>query len=197
MGSYAPFPGLSRDDVEELAERVHRPVLDTLAERGTPYSGLLYAGLILTDDGPKVLEFNCRFGDPETQAIFPLLVDDLLPVLAQAAAGRIEDEDLAVDDRASITVVLAAAGYPEAPEPGVAIRGIEKAEASGALVFHAGTALHGNRVTSEGGRVLNVSATASDVSEAREAAYRAVEVIDFPGSQHRRDIGASAVRVAS
>lgn len=196
MGSYAPFPGLSRDDVAELAALVHRPVLDELAARGTPYSGLLYAGLMLTEDGPRVLEFNCRFGDPETQAILPLLDGDLLPVLAQAAAGRIDHADLPVSENAAVTVVLASAGYPAAPESGATITGIEDAEASGALVFHAGTAARGDRLESAGGRVLNVSAIGSDVGEAREAAYRAIERIDFPGSQHRRDIGAKAVRVS-
>ncbi len=196
MGSYAPFPGLGRDDVEELAALVHRPVLDELAARGTPYSGLLYAGLMLTEDGPRVLEFNCRFGDPETQAILPLLDGDLLPVLAQAAAGRIDHADLPVSQNSAVTVVLASAGYPAVPESGVTITGIEDAEASGALVFHAGTAVRGDSLESAGGRVLNVTAIGSDVHEAREVAYRAIGQIDFPGSQHRRDIGAKAVRVS-
>jgi phosphoribosylamine--glycine ligase len=158
--------------------------------------GLLYAGLMLTDDGPRVLEFNCRFGDPETQAILPRLEGDFLGALAGAAEGALGGLDLSVGPEAAVSVVLAARGYPEAPETGVELQGLDEAEETGALVFHAGTASRDGRVLSAGGRVLNVTGTGDSVSEAREHAYAAVELIDFPGAQYRRDIASRAVRVA-
>jgi phosphoribosylamine--glycine ligase len=195
MGSYSPPPFLRTDEIEELVDLVHRPVLAELAGRGTPFVGLLYAGLMLTDKGPRVLEFNCRFGDPETQAILPRLEGDLLGALAGAAEGALGGLELSVGPDAAVTVVLAARGYPEAPEPGVELRGLNEAETAGALVFHAGTAVREGRVLSAGGRVLNVTATGESVSEARDRAYAAVELIDFPGAQYRRDIASRAVRV--
>jgi phosphoribosylamine---glycine ligase len=197
MGSYSPPPFLRTDEIEELVDLVHRPVLAELAERGTPFVGLLYAGLMLTDDGPRVLEFNCRFGDPETQAILPRLEGDFLGALAGAAEGALGGHELLVGPDAAVTVVLAARGYPDAPEPGVELRGLEQAEGAGALVFHAGTAIREGRVLSAGGRVLNVTATGESVSEARDRAYAAVELIDFPGGQHRQDIALKAVHVPS
>jgi phosphoribosylamine---glycine ligase len=195
MGSYSPVPFVGPAEVEELVESVHRPVLRELAARGTPFQGLLYAGLMLTEEGPRVLEFNCRFGDPETQAILPRLEGDLLEALAAAAAGSLAGVELAASGAAAVTVVLASAGYPEAPETGALIEGIDDAEAGGALVFHAGTALRGGRVVSAGGRVLDVTATGAALAEARDRAYRAVEVIDFPGAHYRRDVAREAVRV--
>jgi phosphoribosylamine--glycine ligase len=196
MGSYSPPPFLRPDEIEELVNLVHRPVLAELAERGSPFVGLLYAGLMLTDDGPRVLEFNCRFGDPETQAILPRLEGDFLGALAGAAEGALGGLDLSVGPEAAVSVVLAARGYPEAPETGVELQGLDEAEETGALVFHAGTASRDGRVLSAGGRVLNVTGTGNSVSEAREHAYAAVELIDFPGAQYRRDIASRAVRVA-
>jgi phosphoribosylamine---glycine ligase len=195
MGSYSPPPFLRTDEIEELVDLVHRPVLAELAERGTPFVGLLYAGLMLTDDGPRVLEFNCRFGDPETQAIVPRLEGSFLGALARAAEGALGGLELFAGPDAAVTVVLAARGYPEAPEAGVELRGLEDAEATGALVFHAGTAVREGRIVSAGGRVLNVTATGESVSEARDRAYTAVELIDFPGAQYRRDVASKAVRV--
>jgi phosphoribosylamine---glycine ligase len=195
MGSYSPVPALSAEEVEELVDAVHRPVLAELAARGRPYQGLLYAGLMLTADGPRVLEFNCRFGDPETQAILPRLEGDLLPALAAAAEGSLTGIELAVSADAAVTVVLASPGYPDAPETGIPLGGIEEAEADGALVFHAGTARRGEAFVSAGGRVLNVTALGATVTEARERAYRAAERIEFPGVHYRRDIAAKAVNV--
>jgi phosphoribosylamine--glycine ligase len=195
MGSYSPTPFLRPDEIDELVETVHRPVLAELAARGKPFIGLLYAGLMLTGDGPRVLEFNCRFGDPETQAILPRLEGDFLGALAAAAGGALGGVELSAGPEAAVSVVLAAAGYPEAPEPGVQIGGIEEAEAGGALVFHAGTAVRDGRLVSAGGRVLNVTGLGGSVAEAREHAYAAVERIDFPGAQFRRDVALRAVRV--
>jgi phosphoribosylamine---glycine ligase len=197
MGSYSPVPGVGPDEVEELLELVHRPALRALARRGTPFQGLLYAGLMVTDEGPRVLEFNCRFGDPETQAIVPRLEGDLLAALAAAAQGSLAGVQVTASADAAVTVVLASPGYPAAPETGASIEGIEDAEEDGALVFHAGTALRGGSVVSAGGRVLNVTATAGSLGEARERAYRAVGLIDYPGAQFRRDIAAKAVGVPS
>jgi phosphoribosylamine---glycine ligase len=195
MGSYSPVPALSAEEVEELVDAVHRPVLAELAARGRPYQGLLYAGLMLTADGPRVLEFNCRFGDPETQAILPRLEGDLLPALAAAAEGSLTGIELAVSADAAVSVVLASPGYPDAPETGIPLGGTEEAEADGALVFHAGTARRGEALVSAGGRVLNVTALGATVTEARERAYRAAERIEFPGVHYRRDIAAKAVNV--
>ena len=191
MGSYSPVPGLGEPEVEELVDTVHRPVLAELARRGAPFSGLLYAGLMLTEDGPRVLEFNCRFGDPETQSILPRLEGDLLTSLASAAAGRLDGE-LGVSDRAAVTVVLASGDYPEQGDSGTPIEGIEDAEETGALVFHAGTARHGGRLVTNGGRILNVSALGDDLAAARAQAYDAVGRISFAGMRFRRDIGFAA-----
>ena len=188
MGSYSPVPGLGEPGVEELVDVVHRPVLAELARLGAPFSGLPYAGLMLTEDGPRVLEFNCRFGDPETQSILPRLEGDLLASLASAAAGRLDGE-LGVSDRSAVTVVLASGDYPERGDSGTPIEGIEDAEDTGALVFHAGTARHGGRLVTNGGRVLNVTARGDDLAAARAQAYDAVSRISFAGMRFRRDIG--------
>ena len=197
MGSYAPVPFLAPDDVAELVDIVHRPVLAELAERGTPFVGLLYAGLMLTEDGPRVLEFNCRFGDPETQAILPLLAGDFLGALARAAEGALDGTDLSAGPQAAVTVVLASEGYPDDPQRGVPIGGLAEAEATGALVFHAGTALRDGRLVSAGGRVLDVTGIGDSVAAAREQAYAAIEQVDFPGAQFRHDIAERAIRVVT
>jgi phosphoribosylamine--glycine ligase len=193
MGSYSPVPWLTDDETEHLVETVHRPVLRELAMRGTPFQGLLYAGLMLTDDGPRVLEFNCRFGDPETQAVLPRLEGDLLEALAAVASGSLVDFELMAGPQAAVTVVLAAAGYPDAPRAGAPIGGIEAAQSEGAFVFQAGTARQGGSLVAAGGRVLNVTALGESVAEARERAYRAVDRIELPGVQYRHDIARAAV----
>jgi phosphoribosylamine--glycine ligase len=193
MGSYSPVPWLAEGEADELVEQVHRPVLRELADRGAPFEGLLYAGLMLTDDGPRVLEFNCRFGDPETQAILPRLEGDLLEALAAVADGSLEGVQLAARPVAAVTVVLASPGYPDAPTAGLPVEGIEAAEHAGALVFHAGTALRAGLLVTAGGRILNVTALGDSIGEARERAYRAVGHIELPDVQYRHDIALAAV----
>ena len=162
MGSFAPVPGLGEGDAEELLELVVRPVLAELARRGCPFVGTLFAGLMLTTDGPRVLEYNCRFGDPETQSVLPLLGGDLLAMLAGAAAGDVTGVALDATASSAVTVVLAAGSYPASGDRGTPIEGIERAEAAGALVFHAGTARSGGVVVTNGGRVLDVTAVGGD-----------------------------------
>jgi phosphoribosylamine--glycine ligase len=192
MGAYSPVPSFGASEVEELLEQVHRPVLTELANRGSPFVGLLYAGLMITDDGPRVLEFNCRFGDPETQAIVPRLEGDLLALLHEAATGRLDSSEVRAGSEAAVTVVLAAADYPSAGDVGAPIDGVEDAEAGGALVFHAGTARRSDRLVTNGGRILNVTGLGDDLAEARAAAYAAVERISFQGMRYRTDIAARA-----
>ena len=191
MGSYSPVPGVGEAEVEELLESVHRPVLAELARRDSPFTGLLYAGLMLTEDGPRVLEFNCRFGDPETQSTLPRLDGDVFPLLWGAATGELEGQ-ATLRGGAAVTVVLAGGEYPERGDMGTPIEGVEEAEATGALVFHAGTARHNDRLVTNGGRVLAVTATGEDVGAARATAYEAVDRISFTGMRFRRDIGLAA-----
>jgi phosphoribosylamine--glycine ligase len=194
MGSYAPVPGLGEAEVAELVETIHRPVLEELAARGTPFVGLLYAGLMLTEEGPRVLEFNCRFGDPETQSVLPLVGGDFAQALAAAAVGELAGLALEVEPGAAVTVVLSASGYPEQGDRGAPIAGIERAEGAGALLFHAGTALHGDRLVTNGGRILGVTGLGETLAAARDAAYEAVALIEFAGARHRADIAADAAR---
>jgi phosphoribosylamine---glycine ligase len=189
MGAYSPVPWL--EGAEELVDRIHQPVIDELARRGTPFIGCLFAGLMLTDDGPKVLEFNARFGDPETQVLLPRIDGDLLELLHSTAVGDLSSAEppLAVD--AAVTVVLAGAGYPaRSDDAGAPIAGLEAAEATGALVFHGGTAVRDGTVVTNGGRILSVTGTGTSVAAARAQAYAAVELLSFEGMQFRRDIGA-------
>jgi phosphoribosylamine--glycine ligase len=190
MGSYSPVPRLAEPEVSELVESVCTPVLVELARRGSPFIGALFGGLMLTEDGPRVLEFNCRFGDPETQSLLPRLEGDLLDALAAAAAGDLRRVSLTASDSAAVTVVLAAGGYPERGDSGTPIAGIEDAEATGALVFHAGTALHDGRLVTNGGRILNVTALGDTIADARDAAYAAAGRIHFDGVRYRSDIAA-------
>jgi len=190
MGAYTPVAAIPPLDV--LVESIHLPVVAELARRGTPFTGLLYAGLMLTEEGPKVLEFNCRFGDPETQSIVPRIEGDLLGALTAAAAGGVGNVELGSSDEAAVTVVLAAGEYPVANDVGSPIHGIEDAEQSGALVFHAGTALKGDQLVTNGGRILGVTAIGDTVASARERAYAACDHISFPGMRYRSDIAAMA-----
>jgi phosphoribosylamine---glycine ligase len=191
MGAFSPVPSFGLAEVDELLATVHRPVLAELARRGSPFVGVLYAGLMITEAGPRVLEFNCRFGDPETQSILPRLEGDLLELLHGAATGRLRG-DVRAGDEAAVTVVLAAPDYPERNDSGSPIEGVEEAVAAGALVFHAGTAMHGDRLVTNGGRILNVTGTGADLAAAREAAYSGAGRISFPGARYRTDIAAGA-----
>jgi phosphoribosylamine--glycine ligase len=186
MGSFSPLPDVPDDAAEQIMEIVHLPVLHELASRGTPFQGLLYAGLMQTEAGLRVIEFNCRFGDPETQSLLPRLESDLVPLLAGDLSQAPQ-----LSDRAAVTIVLAGDGYPERNDRGTPIEGIEEAEETGALVLHAGTALHGGRLVTNGGRILNVVGVGPTVDEARTAAYDAVGRIDFAGMQFRSDIASA------
>jgi phosphoribosylamine---glycine ligase len=200
MGSYSPVPGYDRSKVEEIAEAVHRPIVALMRQRGTPYHGVLYAGLMIADAGPKVLEFNCRFGDPETQAVLPRLGSDLVELcLASRAPGGLAGANAEFADEWAVTVVLASAGYPASSSNGDAITGLEQAEAlDGVEVTHAGTARAGEAIVTAGGRVLNVTALGPTPGEARDRAYEAARLISFDGMQMRTDIAARAAeRVAA
>jgi phosphoribosylamine---glycine ligase len=188
MGSYSPVPRLTSAEVDELIAAVHVPVLRELRSRGAPFTGCLFAGLMLTADGPRVLEFNCRFGDPETQSLLPRLEGDLLDALYACASGDVGGVTLPVSPRAAVTIVLAGRDYPARGDSGTPIDGLADAGAAGALVFHAGTALHDGRLVTNGGRILNVTALGDTIADARTAAYDAASRIDFAGVQFRRDI---------
>jgi len=196
MGAFSPVAELTESDVEALVETVHRPVLAELSGRGAPFVGLLYAGLMLTEDGPRVLEFNCRFGDPETQAILPRIRGDFLEALAAAAGSDLEGVTLDVGEDAAVTIVLAGCDYPAASDSGTPIDGIGDV-GGGALVFHAGTAMHGGRLVTNGGRVLNVTGLGTSLDEARDSAYAGAGRISFDGMQYRRDIATRTIDVGT
>jgi phosphoribosylamine--glycine ligase len=193
MGAYSPVPGVDAATVEQVRAHVLQPVVDVLARRGTPYVGLLYAGLVLTADGPRVLEFNCRFGDPEAQAVLPRLRSPLAKLLSSAARGRLGDAVADVDQRACVTVVLASEGYPGKSPKGRAVAGLEALVArQGVWVFHAGTTKKGGRLVTDGGRILSVSALGDDLATARSAAYSAIGRVSVEGAFYRHDIAANA-----
>ncbi len=196
MGAYSPTPSFPQALQEAAMAGIIRPALAEMVRRGTPFRGILYAGLMLTAEGVKLIEFNVRFGDPECQALLPRLMSDLLPALQAAYDGELENFDLRWNDIASIAVVMAARGYPEAPERGSEIRGLDLAAAMPSVqVFHAGTEADSDgHVRASGGRVLNVCATGVDVQAARDAAYAAVRLIDWPEGFCRQDIGWRALR---
>jgi phosphoribosylamine--glycine ligase len=193
MGAYAPVPFLSPAQLSEVGEQVIAPTLATLRRRGIPFRGALYAGLMLTRNGPRVLEFNARFGDPETQVLMMQLAEDVLPLLDACARGRLESRPLAVHPGASVGVVLAAHGYPEAPRKGDPIGGVGSVP-DDAPVFVAGVEERGGVWLTAGGRVLTVCARGADLSEARSKAYAAAKIIRFEGMHLRRDIGAKGLR---
>jgi phosphoribosylamine--glycine ligase len=199
MGSYSPVPGFDRDRIEEIADSVHRPVVDLMRRRGTPFAGVLYAGLMITESGPKVLEFNCRFGDPETQAVLPRLRTSLLDLCrASREPGGLAGVAAGFDERWAVTVVLASRGYPQSSSKGDVITGLEEAaQVPGVEVLHAGTARRGGDVVTAGGRVLNVTALGASPAEARDRAYEAANMISFDGKQMRTDIAERAAASAA
>jgi phosphoribosylamine--glycine ligase len=190
MGAYSPLPWAPDDIVEETYEIVLAPVIAEMAARGTPFVGLLYAGLALTDDGIRVIEFNARFGDPETQVLIPRLVTPLASLLYKAATDSLDDSVLHWREESAVTVVLAAQGYPESPKTGSSISNIPTLDST--QIFHAGTTRSGDEIVSAGGRVLTVTGMGSDLTEARDRAYRAISQIELDGSFYRSDIALTA-----
>jgi phosphoribosylamine--glycine ligase len=186
MGALSPA---RLEETDELLAQIHQPVVDELARRGSPFIGCLFAGLMITADGPKVLEFNARFGDPETQVLMPRLEADLLQLLFACAVGDVSGSAATMTDLAAVTVVIAAPDYPARSDyRGAKIDGIAAAEATGALVFHGGTAMRDGTVMTNGGRILSVTSTGPTVGDARDRAYAAVDLISFEGARYRRDI---------
>ncbi len=194
MGAYSPAPIVTPTLFTEIESRILRPCIDGMAEDGHPYRGVLYAGLMLTADGPKVIEFNCRFGDPETQVVLPRMKNDLLPLLDACTHGGLDGHSAHWHYGSCVTVVMASGGYPGTFEKGKPITGIERAEKlGGTVVFHAGTRREGQNIVTNGGRVLNVTATGADIRSTIETAYAAVDEIHFDGAHFRRDIGHRAL----
>ena len=192
MGSFSPVPGFEVDHAEQLARTVHQPIVDELRRRGTPFHGVLYAGLMITPAGPKVLEYNARFGDPETQAVLPRLVSDVLDLLeGSTRRGGLEGVRPEWSPRCAVTVVLASRGYPESSSDGDVIEGLRASDPPDVEVLHAGTAERDGQVVTAGGRVLNVTGLGEGPAEARERAYAAAGPIEFDGMQMRGDIAAA------
>ncbi|MFN4124950.1 phosphoribosylamine--glycine ligase [Pannonibacter indicus] len=189
MGAYTPAPVASDAVIARTMDEIILPTIETLAKRGTPFKGVLFAGLMIGENGPKLIEYNTRFGDPECQVITLRLKEDLLPLLIATADGTLDQHTATWSDDVALTVVMAAKGYPGAYEKNTEIRGLEAAgKVEGVKVFHAGTKADGGRILATGGRVLNVTATGRTVAEARERAYKAVDLIDWPEGFCRRDI---------
>ncbi|MGI8844789.1 MAG: phosphoribosylamine--glycine ligase [Thermoleophilaceae bacterium] len=194
MGSYSPVPGIDREHAEALALAVHQPVLDEMRRRGTPFHGVLYAGLMMTPKGPRVIEYNCRFGDPETQAVLSRLRSDILDLLeGSTRAGGLDGIEVEWSDEWAVTVVLASRGYPETSSSGDEIRGLRSIDSIEVEVLHAGTAEVDGHIVTAGGRVLNVTGIGATPGEAREHAYAAARRVQFDGKQMRTDIAARAV----
>ena len=195
MGAYSPADIVPPMMIDLVMGRIIRPTLAAMKARGAPFKGVLYAGLILTAEGPKLIEYNARFGDPETQVLMPRLKSDILPILIACADGQLAHVDARWSDETALTVVMATHGYPDAVQKGSVIRGLEAAEAGGALVFQAGTARNAaGALTANGGRVLNVTALGDSVTQAQARAYAAVGKIDWPEGFSRADIGWRAVK---
>ena len=195
MGAYSPAPIMSEDMVARTMREIVEPTVKRMKERGTPYRGVLFAGLMIGAKGPQLIEFNARFGDPETQVMLPRLDQDIVPLLLACARGQLPDAPLRLKDMTALTVVYAANGYPDAPVRGTQIEGLEQAaHVEGVTITHAGTKIEGGRLVANGGRVLNVTALADSVSHARAKAYQALAMIDWDGGFYRGDIGWRAVK---
>ena len=194
MGTYAPAPVMTTEMTERAVEEILKPTIAAMAKEGRPYTGCLYLGLMITSEGPKVVEFNARFGDPETQVVLPLLDGDLVQIMCACVDGTLADVPIHWKDGAAVCVVLAAGGYPASYEKGHEITGIADAEAMGALVFHAGTAKKDDVLVTNGGRVLGVVGMGADIASAVKAAYNAVDRISFQDAYHRKDIAHRALK---
>ncbi len=194
MGAYSPAPVVTADICARVMQEIVQPALHGMKARGMPYKGVLFVGLMIGKDGPKLIEFNARFGDPETQVMLPRLDEDIVPLLLACAKGQLRNEPVKLKDMTALTIVFAARGYPDAPERGSEIRGIEKAQAiQDVIVFHAGTKRDAGVLIANGGRVLNVTALGKDVASAQKRAYEAIAAIEWPGGFYRRDIGWRAI----
>jgi phosphoribosylamine--glycine ligase len=195
MGAYSPAPLVTPELERVIMDTIMVPTIKAMDKEGRPYTGVLYAGLMIAGGRPKVLEFNCRFGDPEAQPIFMRLQDDLLPVLLSAAEGGLDKLKLDWGGKAAVCVVMASGGYPESYEKGKVIKGLEEAGGmEDVVVFHAGTAQKDGNIVTSGGRVLGVTGVADSIKDAIEKTYKAVEKISWEGAYYRRDIGAKALK---
>jgi phosphoribosylamine--glycine ligase len=195
MGAYAPVPFMTAELLARVENEILRPTIAAMAKENRPYRGVLYAGLMITQDGPKVVEFNCRFGDPETQVIVPLIEADLAEAMWRVASGDLENFELKIAPRWAVSVVLASGGYPGDFAKGILINGLERIHDNDVMVFHAGTALdHNGNFLTNGGRVLAVTGVGENFLQAHEKAYCAVGKIKFDGMHYRRDIGMKAMR---
>lgn len=188
MGAFSPSPLATPEIMARIDAEILQPTLAGMAAEGTPYKGVLYAGLMLTEQGPKVIEFNCRLGDPETQAVLPLLASDGLELFLASVAGDLRTVQPRWREQAALTVVMAAPGYPEAYDTGVLLTGTAEAAATGCLVFHAGTKVVDGRLVTAGGRVLAVTGVGATLADAAQSAYHGVEIIEFNGAHYRKDI---------
>ena len=195
MGAYSPAPVMTPEMVERTMAEIIRPTVAAMAKRGTPFKGVLFAGLMIGKDGPKLIEYNVRFGDPETQVLMMRLKSDLLAALIATADGMLANFDLRWSDDVALTVVMAAKGYPGTPLKGTEIKGLAAAaRVDGVEIFHAGTKRDGPRILADGGRVLNVTARGKTVAEAQAHAYAAISQIEWPEGFCRKDIGWRAVQ---
>jgi phosphoribosylamine--glycine ligase len=195
MGAYCPAPVVTEKLLDQVTREIFVPIVDGMNRNGTPYKGVLYAGIMVTAGGPRVLEFNVRFGDPETQPILMRLKSDLLEVMLAVCDGKLDEVTLVWDPRPSVCVVMASKGYPDEYEKGKEITGIEQAEELGdVIVFHAGTAIKDGKLVTNGGRVLGVTAMGQSVAEAKNLAYKAVDKIKFEGAYFRHDIADKAIK---
>jgi phosphoribosylamine--glycine ligase len=192
MGAYAPAPVIHDSMLKIIQEKILIPTIQGMKKEGRPFKGVLYAGLMITDQGPKVLEFNCRFGDPELQAIIPLLSADLVDIMWNAIEGRLSDDIIKIHDQAAVCVVMASGGYPGSYEKGKLLHGLNRIDPD-ILVFHAGTRLKGTKLVTSGGRVVGVTAKGDTIASAIQKVYRSVGRITFDGAYYRRDIGHRAL----
>ncbi|MBE7436881.1 MAG: phosphoribosylamine--glycine ligase [Spirochaetales bacterium] len=196
MGAYQPVPFATDNVLKKVHDRILQPTIQGMAREGRPYRGLLYMGLMIVEDEPFVIEYNVRFGDPETQALLPVVAEDMLPLLYESAAGTLPGRPVQIKNQASLTVVLAAAGYPGEYSKNLELKNIDRMEGD-IMFFHAGTVRSSEGYRSSGGRILNVTALGKDLAEARERAYAALGALDCPGTFYRQDIGSKGIVIRS